>query len=664
MINISGNKQLDIILPNTNKALKEVLKGATPKELEVLTKSKDLKSVVNSLLNESAKSSASDKILLQLLKNNPTLKDLGNVSTTIKELLNSIKANQDPLPMEKILTKFIADMKKLSDLMPNDKPATAGKQTNAQVDSKLQNAQSSQTPQSELKGTLKSLLSIVEKSSSFPVRSISSEIKNLINNEALKNPATPPSTQSLAQLSKGIETVLRTLGTNIKDVDLSSLKDTLNSAIADKTKTPLPIEKVLKEFLGDIKQLGSDGALKSKITDSGVFLESKLKNAQNPQVELKETLKSLQVLVEKSSVYPVKVLSKHIDTMLSSETLKNASNTSLTQATADDKKALTQLVKGMGKIVETLKTNLKEGDVTTTKTFNTLIEKLEHQMQPKLLTPENFKLPAIQDTMQQLLPMLNKSAIPEAKGLLDALAKILQITPNTSLEQFANKKMPQELQNAMQPLKAAMGKVDPLFSKDIGLLLNKLNSMASAQKLSSENNIKEILANDLKSLLLKTSSEVAKSSHPNQAEILKNLDKLALQIDYYQLMSHLSNSSSLYLPFSWDALEQGNINLKKGEEDKFYCDIELKLKEYGELSLRLVLYEENQLNIQIHSDNEEFKKIIKENISSLRSALIESHITPREIRLLDATKKVPTSPYEAPSKEVSDGINIGFEIKA
>ncbi|PHQ64801.1 MAG: flagellar hook-length control protein FliK [Sulfurimonas sp.] len=658
MINISGNKQLDIILPNTNRALKEVLKGATPKELEVLTKSKDLKSVVNSLLNESAKSSASDKVLLQLLKNNPTLKDLGNVSTTIKELLNSIKTNQDPLPMEKILTKFIADMKKLSDLMPSDKKVSSNKNANTQVDSKLQ------TPQNELKSTLKSLLAVVEKSPSFPVKSMGTEIKNLINNEALKNPTTPPSTQSLAQLSKGIDTLLRTLQTNIKDVDLSSLKDALNSLVADKTKTPLPIEKVLKEFLGDIKQLGGDGALKSKITDSGVFLESKLKNAQNPQVELKDTLKSLQVLVEKSSVYPVKVLSKHIETMLSSETLKNASNTSLTQATADDKKALTQLVKGMEKIVETLKANLKEGDVTTTKTFNTLLEKLQHQMQPKLLTADNFKLPAIQDTMGQLVPMLNKSALGETKGLLDALVKILQIAPNTTLEQFANKKMPQELQNAMQPLKAAMSKADPLFSKDIGLLLNKLNSMSSAQKLSTKNNIKEILANDLKSLLLQTSSELAKSSHPNQAEILKNLDKLSLQIDYYQLMSHLSNSSLLYLPFSWNALEQGNINLKKGEEDKFYCDIELKLKEYGELSLRLVLYEENQLNIQIHSDNKEFKNIIKKNIPSLRSALIESHITPREIRLLDATKKVPTSPYDSPSKEISEGINVGFEIKA
>ncbi len=313
MISISSNKKLDIILPNTNKALNEVLKSATPKQLETITQNKDLKSVINSLLQESSANSKSDKALLLLLKNNPTLKDLGNVSTTIKDLLNSIKSE----------------------------------------------------------------------------------------------------------------------------------------------KNPLPVQKVLKEALVDIKQL-NESSLKSKITNSGVFLESKLKNAQNTQ------------------------------------------------------------------------------------------------------------------------------------------------------------------------------------------------------------NIKEIISNDLKAVLLQASEEVAKSSHPNQAEILKHMDKLSLQIDYYQLMSHLSNSSSLYLPFSWDALEEGNIKLKKAEDDKFYCDIELKLKEYGELKLRLVLYEENQLNIQIHSDNTDLQTIVKENISLLRSALIESHITPREIRILDATKTSVPSPYE----NSLDEINVGFEVKA
>lgn len=312
MINPTGNsKQLDIILPNTNKALAEVIKNATPKELQILSQSKDLKSILSSLLTQSSQSSVSDKALLDLLKNNPTLKSLGTASNNIKDLLNIVKSQQNPLPIETTLKNFL---------------------------------------------------------------------------------------------------------TNIKDL--------------------------------------SEGVLKQKFENSGVFLESKLKNA------------------------------------------------------------------------------------------------------------------------------------------------------NTQ-------------------------------------------------------NIKDIISNDLKSVLLKASDEINQSSHPNKAEILKQVDKLLLQIDYHQLLSHLSNSSSLYVPFSWEQLQEGHIELKKDKDNKFYCDIDLKLKEYGELNLKLAIYDDNQLNIRIYSDNAELKEMIKEDVSSLRLSLIENQITPREIRLLDLTKDDISSPYQDDSTK----IDMGFEVK-
>lgn len=321
MINLSTNKQLDLLIPNTNKALALVLQEATPKELETLSKDKDLKSILNSLLKQSAQNSTSDKTLLTLVKNNSTLKELGNVSATIKDLLTTLKAD----------------------------------------------------------------------------------------------------------------------------------------------KNHLPITRSLKNFFIDIKEL-SEPLLKQKIENSGVFLESKLK--------------------------------------------------------------------------------------------------------------------------KEIVSLIGKA--------------------ETSL------------------------------------------------------NIKDLLSGDLKAVLLKASDEITKSSHPNQAELLKSIDKLSLSIDYYQLLSHLSNSSCIYLPFSWEQLEEGNINLQKDKDDKFYCDIDLKLKEYGELKLRLVLYEKNQINIQIHSENKDLKEIVKENIALLRSALIESQITPREIRIFDAAKKNTPSPYENDLVK----IDVGFEVKA
>lgn len=177
---------------------------------------------------------------------------------------------------------------------------------------------------------------------------------------------------------------------------------------------------------------------------------------------------------------------------------------------------------------------------------------------------------------------------------------------------------------------------------------------------SSANNIKEILSQDFKAVLLKTSEEVAKNPPPNQIEIAKQVDKLLLQVDYFQLLSHLSSSSFFYLPFSWDGLEEGNINIKKAKNSVFYCDIELRLKECGELNLKLALYEKNQINIHFYSDNLKFKEIIKENIAALRSALIRVQITPKEIRIHDVRKKSQTPFYENIERE----IDIGFEAKA
>ncbi|MBL0708813.1 MAG: flagellar hook-length control protein FliK [Sulfurimonas sp.] len=517
MINISNNKHLDIILPSTNKALKEVLKSASPKELRVLTQNKDLKSVLNSLLQESSKNSASDKALLNLVKNNPTLKNLGSVTSTVKGLLDALKS----------------------------------------------------TPQ----------------------------------------------------------------------------------------KTTLPVEKVLKEFLVDIKQLNQSD-LKKQIANSGVFLESKIKNIKNPQAELKETLNPLLKKIQKSSIYPIKVLDKNIKEILNSEVIKNATNISLT--TPSEKQDLSKVAKLVDKIIQTMQTNLKSEDTITTKNFSKALDKLQHLIEPKVLTKENFKLETLKESITEITTQLSSSKTPQAKSLMDILAKVLKTLPNSSLEQLTKEKIPQEIKNAILPLKDLIEKSDTLFLKETKSLLNKLTTLNTSQKLQSTQNIKELVASDLKSVLLKTSEELSKSPTAKQSEVLKHIDKLSLQIDYHQLASHLSNSSSLYLPFSWDALEEGSLNIKKDKDEKFYCDIELKLKEYGDLSLRLVLYEKNQINIKIHSDNKEFQQIIKDNIPTLRSSFIDINITPREIRILNSSKKTAISPYESQTK----AIDVGFEVKA
>ena len=157
--------------------------------------------------------------------------------------------------------------------------------------------------------------------------------------------------------------------------------------------------------------------------------------------------------------------------------------------------------------------------------------------------------------------------------------------------------------------------------------------------------------------MLRVQEELTNASSPKTQEILKQVDKLLLQIDYHQLSSHLTNGSSLYLPYSWDALEDGNLTLKKGKDEQYFCDIELRLKEYGELKLRLGLFYKNQLSINITTESQRLKENIKERLGELKQGLLSVGVTPLEIRFLEEKKR---EFYEGGMQDIA----LGFEVKA
>jgi len=524
MINFQTDKKLTIMLPNTNRALAEVLKDASPKELALIGKGKDLKSIINSLLKESSQNPTADKTLLELIKNNPTLKELGNINKDIKNLLNNLKSDK-----------------------------------------------------------------------------------------------------SLEQ-----------------------------------------IEKSFQKFLPNIKEINSFN-IKSTLENSGIFLESKLKSVQNPQVRLNTLLNELSKIVQKSELPVSKILESQIKELLSSAAFKNISNQSAILDTNKNPKLLDNLVKTVQNITDKFKTELKSADSIFTKEFESKLSKLDYLIEPKSLEKENFKLLPLLDSLKQVISALQNNFTRESKSFIDVLNKIFKVlqsieqnpaTVKTSLEQIVDKKIPTDIKNIIENIKSTIQNSDSLFSKPAKVIFDELSLLKSSNRLSPKQHIEEILSNDFKSALHKAGDEISKSTIVNQSEALKQVDKLLLQIDYYQLVSHLSNSSSLYLPFNWEDMQDGNISIKQAQKGKFYCDIDLKLKEYGELRLRLALYDKNQLNIHINSESDELKSIIKENLPILRKSLVDSQITPREIRFFNKSKS-----NRAAYESNPNNLDIGFEVK-
>jgi len=423
-LNTTNNKTLNIILANTNKALREVLQQSNPKELLSFIQTKDLGSVLESLLRNNPQNKIQNQELLQLLKNNPTLKELSNVTTTLKSLQNILQKN-------------------------------------------LQ-----QNPKNQFSHLFK-------------------------------------------------------------------------------------LQKLLITILSDTKNI-DNALLKNKIENSGIFLESKLKNFTSPQVELKLLLQDLSTTLQNSKVPRAQTIAQELNTLIKSE---------LFSKTSENPKVLTQLTQKLDTLLE-----------KTIKQMNSDFDKMQH---PK----------------------------------------------------------------------------DILFTKATEELYSKISLLNHPTKLQEAQKIQELFSNDLKHIVKKSLEELQNTDLTQKHEIVKQLDKISLQIDYYQLLSHLSDASAIYLPYSFDALEDGSISIKNTKNGRFFCDIDLELKEYGKLKLRLGIFEKNQLNINIECQSGDLQIILQENLKDLRENLFNVGIYPKDIRFLNYEK-------EDINYADTDDLTLGFEVKA
>lgn len=486
MIQLSPEARITIILPNTNKALSEVIKNATPEQLETLKEGKDIKSLLTSAFQDKTTASKSDQTLLDLLKNSSSFKNIGSFSDSFQSLLKEMKTSPEMAPKVPVLENFLKNMTSLD-------------------------------PQN----------------------------------------------------------------------------------------------------------------LKNQIASSGVFMESKFAAALNKVPDLIQNLETLKSLLTKIPTNDAKALQNTITSLLTSSILPSAST---------NPQSALQLADGIKRITETLQNIITKTDPLYSKEVAALAIKLD----------QFSTLSEIKNTLSELYGTLLSSKAPDTNSLLDSIEKLLKMPTSASTD---------ELSTFSDELKSA---IESNSTKEIMAIKTKLSEFINPKEIHTETFIKEAMENDLKSHLLSLHEELSQSTDPNGPKLLEQTDKLLTQIDYHQLLSHLSSSNSIYFPFVWDQLEGGYLAFKKGNEKKFYCEINLKLKEYGELDLMMGLYDETQLEIQAHTEKSALKALIQDNIANLRSLLIQAGLTPRSIRIFE--KSEAHTPLQE-SYQASEGTDMGFEVK-
>ena len=521
------------------------------------------------------------------------------------------------------------------------------------------------------------------------------------------------STTTIENILKN-STIFKELG-NVSS-NLLNLKNVLQEF--DTNNNLSKFKPLIENLSKNIKDLDLTN-LKEQIKNSGIFLENKLANTQNVKIE--NALKDIQNLLKTIQTPITKQVNEQITKILQdiqnpksviNQTLQNTQNIQkepiLNNPLANSLKNLTQNLQilsenlspkefeNLTNLTKELKNAINQSSIVESKFENNTTTKTAQTVQNQNIstqTPQEIavKEQITNETKQLLIQIkdevLKNPTLVQNKNILPIIDNLLKMEnlfiKNDFLQNMADfKQLNQAL--AQNNINTFSNNFASNLSPLLTTLKESLNNLSNPNILNIQNHlaktinkVEHIISNletqidekvspkdDMKTVLLQLKEELSAKTDAKSAEILKQVDKILTQIDFYQLNSLISNSNYVYVPFFWEMLEDGSINIKKAEDDKFYCQINLSLKDFGKVDLMLGLYDKNKMDLTIYAQRDHFKTAIRENIKDLKIALNSVDIIPVNIKLLDMKENIedtPTSSYI--NNTFNQNVNSGIDIK-
>lgn len=617
---VSNNTSLNILLPNDNKALKEVLKEADSKSLDQMLKnnSTSVKDVIKELFDGLKSGTKSNATIENVLKNSTVFKEMGNVSSNLSTLMDDISQDENLQKFKPQIESFLKNIKDMDASTLKEQISKSG----VFLESKM-----TQTPNAKIENIL-------------------NQIQNLV-----KNVDTTQAKQVNELLTKTFQSSNTTeLSSNLKTLT-SSLQNLSNTLNTSQTQNLSTLTNQLKEFISNGALLESkvenntanlNPQNKETITAQTKDLLTQIKNdlIQNPSSINKDTLSQVQNLVKNMDMPEAKQINEVI-----AKIIQNPSSSD----TSSNLRTLTSSLENLTNSLSTSQTQNKEAINAQTKDLLTQI-KNELVQNPSIASKNTLTL------IDNLLKMDNLFV----KG--ENIQNILnQNNISTFSNNFSSNLSPllTNLKESLETLNPNSTTVQTHISKLVENVENLIKDLAYPKAQSSN------ISDDMKSILLQIQDEVSSKTDPKSQDLARQVDKLLTQIDYHQLASITSNSNNVYLPFFWEMLDEGNISMKKTDEDKFYCQINLTLKDFGKVDLMLAMYDKNKIDLTIYAQREHFKTAIRDNMQSLKVALNSVDLIPVNIKLLDlkeeqVEKKDPAQTYmeNSYSQTISSSIDI------
>ncbi|WP_164970233.1 flagellar hook-length control protein FliK [Halarcobacter ebronensis] len=683
MLVSNSNNLLNILLPNNNNVLKEALKNADMKTLEEVAKgATSVGDILQNLFDDLKTGTKNNSNLENILKNSNLFKDFGSFAKSINTLLEQL----DP-SMEKYRPQLENFLKNISELDGNMLKEMINK-SGVFLESKIleqTKADANQALPKNLENLLNQIKTILKDIPSLEAKNITSMIDKILQNSS-------NSTQTSNMLNselKALTSELQKLSNGLSDKQLSNLNQLTN---------------ILKN-----------------ISNNGQLVESKIENLnQNTQLAqtTQQTQNQLQGQLQQTSIPQNLLLEKQDLINKTVDTLFQLRNEIQANSTISNKEPIMKLIDNLLQNNDIFSKNSSQMEVKS------VLNQLTQLTDIKLLSNQN---PAVATLVDSLKNQIDTISNLETKVLQNvniqsdkqSLTRDIQQTLFSLKSELIN--IPSANTNFINQIIDKLLNIQNLFSKiDMPLELqtlqtqnstnsfpnnfaNNLNSLilnlkesivnlsSNHENLNLQNSIyKSIdkletiinnfihhqtnttpvqtnLHNDIKSVLLQMQIELQTKSDSSSNETMKQIDKIVSQIEYHQLYSIVSNSNSVYIPFLWDMLEDGNISMKKIDENKFYCEINLSLKEFGQTQLLLALYDKNKLDLTVYLSKESFKQTFRENSVKLKQALNKVNLIPVNIKIIDMQEEKEEISKVKKQTDVynqNSSLNMGIDIRA
>ena len=482
--------------------------------------------------------------------------------------------------------------------------------------------------------------------------------------------------KSASSLSKAEQILSQAKDTKIAPNLASELSDLAKSLEAEAAQNESPEIKSLalklKEFLKPIADLKA-GSLNDQIKNSGVMLEANLKDALSPE-KLPSSVQKL--LSDIKNLSNQNLLSQILT--LNDESLDNQNSfmklTSMLEKASGDAKNLldNSSIKTLLKDVDKLdnvakfldKNFSKEQSADAVKSqivkmenfISNLSEKVANLASEKLNQSAAFssnhkELKVILESLKNDLKTLNN--IGDEAGLVKAFNEVSDVSKEGSLQD--------KLQSAARRLAHSLSLADPEAStaksdlaeskallKQLKLANNDINNITT----KSQSEISKVLNQDVKSTLLNISEKSQNAQTVNAA------NKMISQIEMHQMVSSLQGGIQTYMPYIWDGVEGGNVAFKQGKKDKFYAQIDLNFKKFGQINVMVGLVDKRYIDLSVATQTNEFKELILGNSSELKQAI-------SKLGLIVSNFNIKTLPKVKLNDRFKNfgGLDVGFDKK-